>query len=279
MPIRIGFADYKLENYHANIFLKHYRGALKDRGATVAGCFALDAEEGKAWAKKNDVAYFDTPEQLDAQVDAYCILAPSNPELHLKLAQLFAPFGKPMYIDKTFAPDEKTAKEIFAVADKHNAPLQTTSALRYTNVQQWLREHPGEQVKHMITWGGGRSFDEYAIHPLELLISCMGPDATHLLRRGSGELSQLILNFTGDRTGVANVYIATQTPYVAAMTTAKETQILTVPLENIFLENAAAVLELFETKKPNVDRRETLILHRIMDVARDPAALKGFVAL
>src|SRR3954471_8543593 len=101
MPIRIGFADYRLENYHANIFLKHYRGGLKDRGATVAGCFALDAEEGKAWAKKNDVPYFDSPEQMNASVDAYCILAPSNPELHLKLAQLVAPFGKPIYIDKT----------------------------------------------------------------------------------------------------------------------------------------------------------------------------------
>jgi len=279
MPTRIGFADYKLENYHANIFLKHYRGGLKDRGGTVSGCLALDAEEGKAWATKNEVPYRDTPEELNGNADAFCILAPSNPELHLKLVQMIAPFGKPIYVDKTFAPDVAAAKEIFAVADKHNAPLQTTSALRYTNVQQYLKEPGTGPVKHMTTWGPGRSFDEYAIHPLELLISCMGPEATHLLRRGTDNFAQLIVNFTGARTGVANVYIGTQTPYAAAVTTEKETKILTVPLDDIFLENAKAVLELFETRKPNIDRKETLILHRIIDAAKDPKALQGFVAL
>ena len=41
MPIRIGFVDYKLDNFHANVFLKAIRGPLKDRGGSVAGCFAV----------------------------------------------------------------------------------------------------------------------------------------------------------------------------------------------------------------------------------------------
>src|SRR5688500_5019974 len=105
MPKRIGFVDNKLENFHANVFLKAFRNDLKDRGWLVAGCYALDAADGRAWAKKNDVPFFDTPGGLDANVDAYMILAPSNPELHLPLAEKFLPFGKPTYIDKTFAPD------------------------------------------------------------------------------------------------------------------------------------------------------------------------------
>ena len=36
-----------------------------------------------------------------------------------------------------------------------------------------------------------------------------------LMRRGSGDLSQLLINFDGDRTGVANVYVNTQTPFAA----------------------------------------------------------------
>src|SRR5437764_129473 len=108
---RIGFVDNKLENFHANVFLKAYRDTLKSRGATVAGCFALDADNGKAWAAHNDVPYFNSVEALNDHVDAYMILAPSNPELHLKLAEMVFPFGKTTYVDKTFAPDLATAQK------------------------------------------------------------------------------------------------------------------------------------------------------------------------
>jgi hypothetical protein len=64
MPGRIGFVDNKLENFHTNVFLKAFRNELKSRGWTVAGGYALDAENGRAWAKTNDVAYFDSPAAL-----------------------------------------------------------------------------------------------------------------------------------------------------------------------------------------------------------------------
>src|SRR5688500_7110653 len=188
MGIRIGFVDHKLENFHANVFLKADRDALKDRGAAVAGCYGLDIDNGKAWAAHNDVPWFTSPAAMNEHVDAFMILAPSNPELHLKLAEMVLPLAKPTYIDKTFAPDVATAKKIFALADQHKTPVQTTSALRYSNVQDHVRAAKSP-VRHMIAWGGGSSFGEYAIHPVELLISCMGADAIAVMRRGSGDYS------------------------------------------------------------------------------------------
>jgi hypothetical protein len=280
MPKRIGFVDNKLENFHANVFLKAFRNQLKHRGWTVAGCYGLDGDNGRAWAKKNEVSYFDTPAALGGHVDAFMILAPSNPELHFPLAEKVFPFAKPTYVDKTFAPDVATARKIFDLADHHKTPVQTTSALRYTNVQDWVAKAGGSAaVKHMVAWGGGSSFDEYAIHPVELLVSSMGPAARSLMRRGTDEHSQLLINFVNGRTGVANVYTQGATPFAAAVTTAKETTVITVDTSKIFVNNAAAVLELFESGKPNVDREETLIIRRILDVAADPAAEKGFVAL
>ena len=108
MPKRIGFVDYKLENYHANVFLKAYRGPLQARGWTVAGCWALDADNGRAWAAHNDVPWFESAERLNEHIDAYMVLAPSNPELHLRLCESVFPFGKTTYVDKTFAPDLAT---------------------------------------------------------------------------------------------------------------------------------------------------------------------------
>jgi hypothetical protein len=276
MGIRIGFVDSKLENYHANVFLKAYRDALKQRAATVAGCTALNVDNGKAWAAHNDVPWYATPAALNEDVDAFLILAPSNPELHLQLAEMVLPLKKPTYIDKTFAPDLATAKKIFALADQHKTPVQTTSALRYTNVQPSVKR---DEIKHMITWGGGSSFGEYAIHPVELLISCMGPEATELMRRGSGDYSQLLINFSGGRTGVANIYTHGDTPFAASVTTEKETKLINVETSKIFVNTAAAVLDLFESKKPNVDGAETLIIRRILDTAEDPAALKSFIKL
>lgn len=279
MPKRIGFVDYKLDNYHANVFLKAYRGPLHARGWTVAGCCALDADNGRAWAAHNDVPWFESAERLNEHVDAYMVLAPSNPELHLRLCESVFRFGKTTYVDKTFAPDLATAKQIFALADKHKTAIQTASALRYTNVQDHVNEVGRDKVKHMITWGGGSSFEEYAIHPLELLISCMGPAAQGLMRRGSGEYSQLLINFSDGRTGVANVYTRGQTPFAASVTTNDATKVINVDAGAIFVNNAVAILDLFESGKPNIDRQETLMIRRILDVAQDPAAQRGFAAL
>jgi predicted dehydrogenase len=222
MPGRIGFVDNRLENYHANVFLKAFRGQLKDRGWTVAGCWSRDADDGRAWAAHNDVPWYGSPAALNEQVDAFMVLAPSNPELHLELCEQVFPFAKPTYVDKTFAPDIATARKIFDLADHHKTPVQTTSALRYTNVQDHVKSAGGAgAVKHMITWGGGSSFAEYAIHPVELLISCMGAKATSLMRRGGGEYSQLLINFDGNRTGVANVFTHGDNAFAAGVTTEK----------------------------------------------------------
>jgi predicted dehydrogenase len=281
MAKRIGFVDYKLDNFHANVFLKSYRGALKDRGAIVAGCMALEEDEGRAWAKKNDVPYFDDPTQLNAHVDCYMVLAPSTPEKHLELCQRVFQFGKPTYVDKTFAPDLATAQTIFELADRHNVPVQTTSALRYTNVQTHAK---GRDVRHMTAWGGGSSFEEYAIHPVEMVISVMGPRVTSLMRRGDAKHSQLLINFDGGadqggRTATVNVYATDGTPFAAAVTDAKGTKLIEAETSKLFVDTAAAVLDFLESGKPNIDRAETLAIRRILDAAATPEARERFVPL
>jgi predicted dehydrogenase len=161
---RIAFVDYKLENFHANVYLKAFRNQLKDRGYEVTGCHAMDEADGRKWAEKNRVPYFADVLKLNDAADFFVVLAPSNPEMHLNLARLVFPFGKPTYVDKTFAPHLGTAKEIFALADQHRTAVQTTSALRYTAVQKKLKELGGrEKLRHITTWGGGSSFGEYGI--------------------------------------------------------------------------------------------------------------------
>jgi hypothetical protein len=280
MPGRIGFVDFDLNNFHANVFLRHLREDLKDRGFTVEGCYAIKEAEGRDWATKNGVPFFADAGELDRRVDAYAVLAPADPHTHLSLCERVFPFAKPTYVDKTFAPDLATAERIFALADKYRVPMQTASALRYTSVQKAVADAGRDTLRHMIAWGSGRSFGEYAIHPVELVVSCMGPDATRLMRRGDEPFSQLLIDFAGDRTAIANVYTAKHgTPFGASITTDQKTTYHEPDMSRLFIDAAAAMLDLFETRQPGVDRRESLTIRRILDAAERPEARERFVNL
>lgn len=274
---RIGIVDDNLENYHANVFLQALRGPLAGRGFRFTGCTGLKTAESRAWAEKNQVPWFDTVAAMDRSVDFYMVLAPSTPGTHLGLCRSVFPMRKPVYVDKTFAPDYRTATSIFALADRHGAQVQTTSALRYTNVHERARALRPLTVEHAVTWGGGGSFDEYVIHPLELLISLMGPEVTAVMRRGTEAHSQLLVEFTRGRTGVVNVVPKSNTPFAANISTAKATEFIQVDVGRIFTDNLAAILDFYEAGTPNVDRRESLVIMKLLDLARDARARKRFV--
>ncbi|MCC7262033.1 MAG: Gfo/Idh/MocA family oxidoreductase [Candidatus Latescibacteria bacterium] len=279
MGKRIGFVDLNLENFHADVYLKLLRRELQERGFVVAGCTGLKEAESRAWAAKNEVPYFATVAELDGHVDFYAVLAPSNPEVHEQLCGQVFPCGKATYVDKTFTPDLAAAERLFALADRHGVAMQTSSALRYTNVQRRLAELGGAHLRHMVAWGGGSSFGEYAIHPVELVVSCMGPEVERLMRRGTGDQSQLLLDFWGGRTAVVNVYTKGNTPFAATLSTGAATEYVAVDSSAIFRDTAAAMLDLFASGKAAIDRHETLAIRRILDAAAEPAALERFVQL
>lgn len=275
---RIGFVDEQLDNYHANTYLGHIHNQLAGRNFEVAGCTAMDQDGGRKWAKENDVPWFDTTKEMDGHVDGYVVLAPSSPQIHLPLCEKVLPMGKPTYVDKTFAPDSATAQKIFDLADKHNAPVQTSSALRYSNVQDEVKNSGGiDAVQHMVVWGGGSSFEEYAIHPVELAISCMGADAQKLMRRGTGKYSQLLLDFEGGRTATLNVYVG-GTPFAASVTTEDTTKLINVDAP-IFVNMASAIMDFMEAGRAVIDREQTLAVMKILDAAKNPKALKKFIEI
>lgn len=273
---RIGIVDDNLDNYHARVYLEALRGPLKDRGYVVAGATALQPEKSREWAEKNGIEYFDTPAALAKAVDVFAVLAPSTPKTHEALCDAVLPFGKTTFVDKTFAPDAATAERIFKKADQYKVALQTSSALRYTAVQKAVKP---EEVRHVVVWAPGGSYDEYAVHPVEMAVSCLGPEAQAVMRRGTDAESQLLINFSGGRTAVVNVYIKRKTPYAASLTTAKETRYIEVDTKPLWVDAATALLDFFAAGKEQVDRRETMAILRILDASRDPAALKGFVAV
>ena len=275
---RIGFVDYRLDNYHAEVYLKAIRGPLANRGYEVVGATAIKQDVSRAWAEERRLPYYDSIAALAPHVDCFAVLAPSNPELHLPMCQEVLPLGKTTFVDKTFAPDEPTARAIFALADDCNVAIQSTSALRSTAIQAFVRELPSP-VQSMTIFSSGTSFAEYGIHPVELAVSCLGHEAETIMRVGSPRHPQWLLTFSNDRTAIIDFNPEAEIPFSVIVSTQQGHDMIEVDGATLFLDAAAGILDFFDAGHALIDRRESLLVRRILDVAMNEEARDAFVSL
>jgi hypothetical protein len=99
------------------------------------------------------------------------------------------------------------------------------------------------------------------------------------MRRGTGDRSQLVLNFSGGRTAVVNVYTSSSTPYAASITNRKGTRLIQVDQKLMFQNSLSATMDFFDSGTPNVERRETLAIMAILDAAAKREAVHRFVKI
>ena len=59
------------------------------------------------------------------------------------------------------------------------------------------------------------------------------------------------------------------------MTTDRATDYITVDSSRLFIDAAAALLDFYDAGKPDIDRRESMTIMRILDAAKNPVALGG----
>ena len=276
---QIGFLDYQLDNYHANVFLDLLNKDLKTRGWKVSKCWAMDEKGGKKWAAEKNIPYVKDVREM-GDCDGIMILAPSNPETHLELTRLALPLGLPLYVDKTFTPDYQTAKMIFALADQRRVPLITSSALRCcASLKNLVTQLGKEKICHMRAWGGGGSFGEYAVQPIEMVVSVMGHKIRRVMHLANGPHHQIQMEFSGGRTASVFVHIGSACNFQAMVTTNEKTVHVDCNSDPIFRDLCSLILDFFEARRENIDRRESLVIHRILDVAFDKRKHGRFVAL
>lgn len=275
---RIGLVDYQLDNFHARVYLAAVRGVLAQRGYEIVGATAWDSASSRPWADKNAVTYFDTVKELADVVDNFMVLAPANPELHLEMCEQVLPFGKPSFIDKTFAPNFAVAQQIFDMAAAHNTPIQSTSALRTSNIQEELAKS-AESLRSMFITAAGPTFEEYGIHPVELAISCMGPAVESLMCAGSDIHPQFLLLFSDERTAVIDFNTQAELPFTATLLTPSGAEHVAVAGDQLFVKAAASILDFFDAGIAQIDRSETLVIRRILDVVESNPSRHTLISL
>ena len=112
---KIGFIDYRIDEWHANNYPGWIKTAAEDMKLAYALTYAYATENKpdglttEEWCQKFGAEKCETIDEICQKSDVLLVLAPSNPETHLAFAKAVLPYGKPTYIDKTFAPDTATA--------------------------------------------------------------------------------------------------------------------------------------------------------------------------
>lgn len=156
------------------------------------------------WCQEFNVTAAAGIEQVVEECDCIAVLAPSDPQVHEQLAHLPLKSGKPVYIDKPFAPGVKAAKRMFERALKYKTPLMSSSALRFgSELQNAVNETlADEKAIFAATLGGGGSFQEYSIHQIEMLVMLLGNGAARVMQCGSGSSQVMLIDYPDKRRGV-----------------------------------------------------------------------------
>ena len=263
---KIGFIDYRLDEWHANNYPAWIKAANEKLGLNdvIAYGWAEDAEpEGllstKAWCEKFGAQPCDTLEELCEKSDVLMILAPSNPEKHLGYAERALKYGKLTYIDKTFAPDAATAERIFALGHEYGAKLFSTSALRYAEELK-----PYDRVHSAFVTGSGSTLEEYCIHQLEMIVCLMGVGAKSVVCGGNIDHAICDIAYDGGR-NAALIYGAGM-PYTLDIQREAGKPSEYVPVKSSFFPNLIAdILTFYETGDAPVPEAQTIECMKLRD--------------
>lgn len=261
--MKIGFIDYYLSEWHANNYPAWISAAAEKLG--------IDAELAYAWAE-DDVSPVDgvttdgwcrtygttrcaSIEELCELSDCIFILAPSNPEKHLPYASRVLKYGKPTYIDKSFAPSVGEAERIYEIAEKYGTPMFSSSALRYAAE---LRDFVG--VSSITTVGGGRSIEEYIVHQAEMVEKLLGIGSCGVRAERDGEAIVFTVSYPDGRS--ARMCYSPD----AAFGLSSEKKDVAIS-SDFFPALIADILAFFRDSMPRVEKNDTLEVMRLREMA------------
>ena len=262
---KIGFVDLYISEWHANNYPAWIAEAAKKLGFDYKVAYAwaeqevspVDGKTTDKWCEEFGVEKCETIEELCQKSDVIVLLAPSNPEAHLSLAEKVLPFGKPTYIDKTFAPDLATAKKIFELGKKYDTPFFSTSALRFADE---LKEFEG--AKNLFITGGGGNLPEYIIHTVEMAISLLKTSVSRVKCQTVGK--QTFIKAETDQNEIGIVYSPAYGFSVCGEF--EDGRVIKKDVSSpFFLNLIEGMVKFFEDKNPPFNTAQTLEVMRLRD--------------
>ena len=254
---KLGFIDLFIDEWHANNYPAWIKSAKRAAEFELAYAWEKAPKTGarplEKWCADFGVTPLKSIEEVVEKSDAVFVLAPSNPEVHRELAEIPLRSGKPVFVDKPFAPSKADAEAMFELAAKYNTPLMSSSALRFSTELDAYRNKPG--TTYMETTGGGGSFWEYSIHQIEMIVSVLGTGATRIMQCGAGGVEHMVIEYPDDRR--ATVTYTAYSPF-ATRFVHEGKMIINQDCSNYFPILLSEILDFFATGKSPIDAAQTI---------------------
>lgn len=253
---KIGFIDYYLDEWHAN----NYPNLIKERSSgEFEVCYAyavIDSPLGgmtsKEWAEKYCVTLLDSIEEVVEKSDVLVVLSPDNPEMHEKLTDLPLKSGKPVYIDKTFAPDKGAAEHIFQHADRYGTKCFSSSALRFASE---LQDIDKSKICKIYSEGPG-FYDNYSIHQIEPIMMLMNCRARRIMALDTEEHPSVIIEFEDKR--LAQIHQCASSDFRITTVDKENNQQKYIITSDFFALFIDAMIDFFRTGKVPVSHEQTI---------------------
>ncbi len=274
---RIGFIDEFLDNWHANNYPQLFRDHARGGRFEVALAWEMrPAESGMdidKWCVQQQVKRAESIEQIVAECDAIVVLAPRNADVHEQLADLPLRSGKPVYIDKPFAPDVAAARRMFDKAREHGTPMFSSSALRFGSAlnkalnKAQAGELADKAVRYVATRGSGK-FAEYAIHQVEMLVMTLGGGARQVMHVGNDTAKVVLVDYGDGRRGTITLTPGASFGLLAAWGEPGSggTHVIH-SMDDFFPGLIDAMLTFFDTGRSPVPREQTIEVTAILQAA------------
>ena len=211
---------------------------------------------------------------LCGKVDAI-VLESGDGRIHLEQVKPVIAAGKPVFIDKPVAATLEDVREIDRLAKVAGVPWFSSSGLRFGVIARTMKfpDATGIQV-----WGPG-PFEEhhhlelawYAIHPIELLYTLMGPGCEEVTRISCGDFNAGADLITGrwkdGRIGTVRA-VRPSADYGAVVFRPKQIVQSQPKAPYSYAPLVKQIVTFFETRKPPVSNAETLEIYAFMDAAQ-----------
>jgi predicted dehydrogenase len=207
---------------------------------------------------------------LCSKVDVV-LLESVDGRVHLEQARQVFAARKPVFIDKPLASTFEDAREIARLGREAGVPWFTASSLRWSEAVTQLA---GPGITGADVWGPGPlephhqlDLSWYAIHPIEMLYTLLGPGCDEVTRVYSEGADVLVGRWKDGRIGVVRA-IRPYSDYGAVAFRGGKSFRSSPDAKHDYRPLVVEIVKFFQTGKPPVPNSESLEMFAFMDAAQ-----------
>jgi hypothetical protein len=227
------------------------------------------------------IEILDDPKELASRVDGVLVLHDDGSK-HLELASLFAPFGKPMFVDKPFETTAEKARALVDACRQYSTPVFSASSLRFSKeLTEALADDAGGPIVSAMTYSPFSpkptmpGWIYYAVHCVEPLFQILGKGCERLSCLPGEHGPVAIGEWSGGRTGVAKATARPNWSYGFTLWREKGDQMARVDTAHIYPALLREVKAFIETGKSPVDPDQSVEVVAFMAAANESMANGG----